>query len=86
MQVRAGSSYMYNRHCIFINYDGTSKPLSNSQGRRIEKHESGNSFIYYFILFLFIFFWGGGGVSEKVKTLGETPPRLNYRLPRTVKN
>ena len=31
------------------------------------------------------FFWGRG-VSEEVKTLGEAPPLLNYRLPRTVKN
>ena len=31
---------------------------------------------------------GGGreGVSEEVKTLGEAPPLLYYRLPRTVEN
>ena len=28
------------------------------------------------------FFLGGGGME----TLGEAPPPLNYRLPRTVKN
>ena len=34
-------------------------------------------------------FWGEGGgrgVSEEVETLGEAPPLLNYRLPRTVEN
>ena len=25
------------------------------------------------------------GVSEEVETLGEAPPPLNYRLPRTIK-
>ena len=47
------------------------------QAWRIEKHESGNSFI----------FWKGDpkGVSEKVdETLGKAPPPLNDRLPRTV--
>ena len=29
---------------------------------------------------------GRKGVSEEVETLGEAPPLLNYRLPRTVKN
>ena len=29
--------------------------------------------------------FGGEGVSEEVKTLGEAPSPLNYRLPRTVK-
>ena len=36
---------------------------------------------------LFFFFWGGGGgggLSEEVETLGEAPPPLNDRLPRTV--
>ena len=28
----------------------------------------------------------GRGVSEEVETLGEAPPPLNNRLPRTVKN
>ena len=42
----------------------------------IKKHENGNSFLR----------GGGGGeeergVSEEVKTLGEAPPLLNYRLP-----
>ena len=34
------------------------------------------------------FFWGGGreGVSEEVENLGEAPPLINCRLPRTVKN
>ena len=31
-------------------------------------------------------FLGGGGVLEEVETLGEAPPPLNDRLPRTVKN
>ena len=43
---------------------------------RIEKHESGNSFLGE----------GGGRVSEEVETLGEALPPLNYQLPRTVKN
>ena len=29
---------------------------------------------------------GGRGVSEEVKTVGEAPPPLNDRLPRTIKN
>ena len=37
------------------------------------------------------FFFGGGGGGrgkggEEVETLGEAPPLLNYRLPKTVEN